>query len=180
MASTAAKTAKRESMELAEQDPFAPQSWTRHTGNTTEVHLLEGAAPPPVTVEVTELEDGLYLLVMTIAGGHLSVSGTREELQALGATMEAKVTKVANESERGCIETTLAAAGHQGFLIRALQRLRTTLEILLGNRRPARRPVDLNSHDPPGQVVIASPHVTNGPPRLRIAALMRWTEATPI
>jgi hypothetical protein len=40
--------------------------------------------------------------------------------------------------------------------------------------------VDLDDHDPPGHVILASPHVTNGPPRLRVAALMRWTEATPI
>jgi hypothetical protein len=52
-----------------------------------------------------------------------------------------------------------------------LKRERRRRHSLLRNHlhNAAFRRTDLDVHDPPGQVVIASPHVTNAPPRLRVA-----------
>jgi hypothetical protein len=80
----------------------------------------------------------------------------------------------------------LGLASHQALLARLSRRERRQACRLTGSTPGLTRgldldrPADLDGHDPPGQVILASPHVTNGPPRLRVAALMRWTEATPI
>jgi hypothetical protein len=80
------------------------------------------------------------------------------------------------------LSAVLVIASHQALLARLSRRARRRARRRLRTRcqPPTYNRDDLDGHDPPGQVILASPHLTNGPPRLRVAALMRWTEATPI
>jgi hypothetical protein len=78
------------------------------------------------------------------------------------------------------LEAVLGVAGHSALLVAVQRRLRRHRRHLrVRCQPPVRRPVDLDQSEPPGQVIVASPHVTNGPPRFHVAALMRRMEAVP-
>ncbi len=77
------------------------------------------------------------------------------------------------------LKRTLSLRRHSALVAQISKRERRHLRHLMDLRclPPPRCQLDPDSDEPPGQVILASPHVTTGPPRLRVAALMRRTEA---
>jgi hypothetical protein len=77
------------------------------------------------------------------------------------------------------LERTLGIARHMALCARVPCRSQKVLILAAARSRPvpSRRTHDLYEHDPPGQVIVTSSHLTNGPPPFPIVAFMRRTEA---
>jgi hypothetical protein len=159
-------------------DPLAPQSWCYRTDNVTEIHLLPDAPPPAVDVRETVQDDGSYSLDIVIGGAQwTSVVGTQDEIAVYREALGALAAEAGRRREAAAVleqEGAQAAARHTRLCACWRDRLWAALQIRLDCATEAHDHVGLRDHDPP--LILASPHVTTGPPRLHVAALMRHAE----
>ena len=137
------------------------------------VRRLFGSATPLLLRASTDANNA-YMLLADALGAFESWGGPKADLHEFDR-LEPFVAKAFQR-----LKSALGLALHKSLLDRARRQLQSALQLITARDRPIpARPGELADHDPPGQIVLASPHVINGPPRLHVAALMRRMEAIP-